>query len=152
MTIHPECFCFLNPFYNCPKLVGIKIKKPCKLNAYRGEMLQFVSRLGFEPKTYGLEGRGSIQLSYRDILFSGCKYIKFNQPSDMKFEKTKRIRQSTINQLKVPDSFSLLHQFNFIFLADCLHFIRPNARLNLTNMSLPQKIHTQTRLANTSAN
>ena len=35
--------------------------------------MPLVIRLGVEPKTYALEGRCSIQLSYQTIFLSGCK-------------------------------------------------------------------------------
>ncbi len=44
--------------------------------SFANNVVKNVLRTGLEPMTYGLEGRCSIQLSYRSILFCGCKYIK----------------------------------------------------------------------------
>ena len=68
----------INEALNLISLINSKIKGKKKgTNPSFSDLSHPVSRLGFEPKTYGLEGRCSIQLSYRDILFSGCKYINF---------------------------------------------------------------------------
>ena len=49
-----------------------------KTDLVKSVSLDFVIRLGFEPKTHSLEGCCSIQLSYRTIAFAFAKIQFFS--------------------------------------------------------------------------
>ena len=86
----------------------------------------------------------------------GLKILRFAQDdSGMDQDESESLRM-TAGWIRMRASHSgwkreALHQFDSGFVTFCAHFVRPDAGLDLADVSLSQKEHAQTGLSDTAA-